>query len=86
MPPTRPLGTEIAPFQITVNALLPGYIRTERLAELGHSEDEITKEIPAGRLGSPEELAALALFLGSGPASYITGQAIACDGGRLKGL
>ncbi len=82
----KTLSNELAPFQITVNALLPGYIRTQRLKELGHSEEEISKEIPLGRLGSPEEFAALALFLGSEAASYITGQAIACDGGKLKGI
>lgn len=82
----KTLSHEAAPFQITVNAILPGYIHTERLAELGHNEEEICKTIPMGRLGLPEELAALALFLSSSSASYITGQAIACDGGKLQGI
>jgi len=82
----KTLSCEVAPFQITVNALLPGYIKTERLAELGHSEEEISKDIPMGRIGDVDEFANLALFLGSSLASYITGQTVACDGGRLRGI
>ena len=82
----KTLSIEAAPFHITVNAILPGYTNTERLAELGHSENELCRDVPMGRLGKPEEFAALALFLGSGPAAYVTGQAIACDGGLLKGV
>lgn len=82
----KTLSHEVAPFQITVNAILPGYTRTERLSELGHSEEEMCRGIPMGRLGTPEEFASLALFLSSEPAAYVTGQAIACDGGILRGL
>lgn len=82
----KSLSQEVAAQGITVNALLPGYTRTERLAELGIAEKDLAKDIPAGRLGEPEEYAALAVFLGSQPASYVTGQAIACDGGLIKGL
>ncbi|MBS0616075.1 MAG: SDR family oxidoreductase [Verrucomicrobia bacterium] len=82
----KTLSQEVAKEGITVNALLPGYTRTERLAELGVAESEIVKNIPAGRLADPQEYAALAAFLGSELAGYITGQAIACDGGLIRGL
>lgn len=82
----KTVSYELAPFNITVNAILPGFTKTKRLVELGINEAEIAKTIPAGRLGTPEEFAALALFLGSNKASYITGQAIACDGGKIKSL
>ncbi len=82
----KSISTEVAPYHITANALLPGYTRTERLKELKVSEEKLLAQIPMGRLGEPEELAALALFLSSTKASYITGQAIACDGGLIKGV
>jgi 3-oxoacyl-[acyl-carrier protein] reductase len=94
----RTLASEVAPDGITVNTLLPGYTRTERVVELsGHiatteqvSVDSVygrwEKEIPMGRLGEPREFAALAAFLASERASYITGQAIAVDGGWIKSL
>lgn len=85
------MSREVAADGVTVNALLPGYTLTERLAELGKgkSPDEffahLTAQIPAGRLARPDELGALAAFLASTQAGYITGQAIACDGGWLRG-
>lgn len=81
----KTISNEAAPHAITVNALLPGYTKTERLAELKVSDEELIRHIPANRLGLPEEYAALALFLASEQAAYITGQAIACDGGLIKG-
>jgi 3-oxoacyl-[acyl-carrier protein] reductase len=80
---TNALSKEVARAGVTVNALMPGYIDTERLAELGIDRDRIAATIPAGRLGTPAELASLATFLASEAAAYVTGQAIACDGGRL---
>ena len=70
---------------VTVNIAAPGYIRTERLAEIGTS-DSITKDIPAGRLGEPEELGALVAFLASERAAYVTGQVVLIDGGRNRAL
>jgi 3-oxoacyl-[acyl-carrier protein] reductase len=81
----KSLSREVASQGITVNAILPGYIRTERLAELGVSQADLEKQVPAGRVGEPAELAALAAFLASERASYVSGQAIACDGARLHG-
>ena len=94
----RTLATEVAPFGITVNNLLPGYTRTERLDELATAAQardgtapadffaRLEREIPARRLGDPRELAALAAFLASERAAYVTGQSIAVDGGWIRGL
>lgn len=93
----RTLANEVAPFNVTVNNLLPGYTRTDRVQELaraaagkgGSNADIVSKwekEIPMGRLGEPRELAALAAFLASERASYITGSSIAVDGGWIRSL
>ena len=93
----RTLANEVAPFNVTVNNLLPGYTRTDRVQELAHaargkagdSIDIISrweKEIPMGRLGEPREFAALAAFLASERASYITGSSIAVDGGWIRSV
>ncbi|CDX13985.1 3-oxoacyl-(acyl-carrier protein) reductase [Mesorhizobium plurifarium] len=68
---------------ITFNALMPGYTLTERLADAKLDLEKVSQAIPARRIGRPEEFAALAAFLASDRASYITGQAVACDGGAL---
>src|SRR3569833_2837048 len=73
----RTAAIELAPHGITVNAVLPGNIFTEGLADMG--EDYIagmTKAIPAGALGKPEDIGHLAAFLATVEAGYITGQAI----------
>ena len=80
------LSRDVAGAGITVNALLPGYTNTDRMAELGVDDATMGPRIPAGRLGQPAEFAALAAFLASGRASYITGQAIAVDGGLLHSI
>jgi 3-oxoacyl-[acyl-carrier protein] reductase len=80
------LSKEVAADQITVNALMPGYTLTERLEELHLDEARLTAQIPARRLGSPQDFAAVAVFLASDPAGYVTGQAIACDGGLLQAI
>jgi 3-oxoacyl-[acyl-carrier protein] reductase len=94
----RSLATEVAPFGITVNNLLPGYTRTERLDELAQASAardgsapsdffaRLEREIPAKRLGEPRELAALAAFLASERAGYVTAQSIAVDGGWIRSL
>jgi 3-oxoacyl-[acyl-carrier protein] reductase len=82
----KSLSFEVAPHGITVNALLPGYTDTERLKELGVPHEKMLSGIPAGRLGKTEEFGALAAFLSSSLAGYITGQAIAADGGALRGI
>jgi 3-oxoacyl-[acyl-carrier protein] reductase len=94
----RTIANEVAPFNITVNNMLPGYTRTERLEQLaasnakakgGSAADALgvwEKQVPMGRVGEPREFAALAAFLASERASYITGQNIAVDGGWIRGL
>ena len=90
----RTLASEAAPFGVTVNNLLPGYTRTERVEQLARGTGAGTgaafakweSEIPMGRLGEPRELAALAAFLASERASYITGSSIAVDGGWIRSL
>jgi 3-oxoacyl-[acyl-carrier protein] reductase len=80
------ISRDVARDGITVNALLPGYINTDRIAELKLDETSVSAAIPAGRLGRPDEFAALAVFLASERASYINGQAIAVDGGLLGSI
>lgn len=75
------VSNEFAPMGITINSLLPGYTETERLTELGADLNVIADSIPAKRLGNTSELGALATFLCSTQAAYITGQAITYDGG-----
>ena len=79
---TKALGKELAPSGITVNCISPGLIDT-KMNSLLTDEDiqELLDDIPAGRMGSPEEVAALAAFLCSENASYITSQVIRIDGG-----
>jgi 3-oxoacyl-[acyl-carrier protein] reductase len=80
------LSKEVAGDQVTVNALMPGYTLTERLEELHLDEAQLAAQIPARRLGRSQDFAAVAAFLASDQAGYITGQAIACDGGLLQSI
>jgi len=94
----RTLANEVARDGITVNNILPGYTRTARVDQLadatasreGTTSDKARAkweaEIPMGRLGEPREFAALAAFLASERASYITGTSITVDGGWTRGL
>ncbi len=76
---TQALAKEIAKRKITVNAVAPGFIETDMTQDL--PLDQISKSIPAGRIGKPEEVAATVLFLCSDEAAYITGQVIGVNGG-----
>jgi 3-oxoacyl-[acyl-carrier protein] reductase len=80
------LSKEVAADGVTVNALMPGYTATERLGELRLDEAALSAQIPARRLGRPQDFAAVAAFLCSDQANYITGQALACDGGLLQSI
>jgi len=80
------LSKEVASDGVTLNALMPGYALTERIVEVGFDQAKLAEQIPAGRLGKPEEIGALAAFLASDSAAYITGQAIAVDGGLLRSI
>ena len=87
------LSEELGTHQITVNNVAPGLILTDRVKEtlqprLGVTEEELlaerAKTIPVGRIGKPEELAALVTFLASPLAAYITGATIPVDGGAVR--
>lgn len=94
----KTLSREVAAQGITVNTILPGYTATERVTDLNRANAEregvepeeiqarLEASIAMGRLAEPEEFAALAAFLASERASYITGAALAVDGGWLRGL
>jgi 3-oxoacyl-[acyl-carrier protein] reductase len=80
----RSAAIELAPFNITVNAVLPGNILTEGVEGLGAEYIARMKSaIPAGRLGSVEDVAYAVLFLASEEAAYISGQTIVVDGGQV---
>ena len=84
---TKVMALSLAPCGIRVNAIGPGSIMTEMLADGdGQSRGRgarILSRTPLGRVGEPREIAAVAAFLASDEASYITGQTIYADGGRL---
>jgi len=94
----KTLATEVAAQGITVNNVLPGATMTDRLRSIiqrkaeaaGTSEQEaearMQAEIPAGRFGAPEEIAAAVGFLAGPTAGYITGVSLAVDGGRISSL
>ena len=76
---TKALAQEVAARSITVNAIAPGFIDTDMTK--GLPVDDLKKMIPTGRFGRPEEVAALAAFLASEEAAYITGEVININGG-----
>lgn len=82
----KSVSIEYAADGITVNTIQPGYINTRRIRENKWDEDKIRAMVPAGRIGEPEEIGDLAAFLCSARASYITGQSIAVDGGKMRSL
>ncbi|QPC95508.1 SDR family oxidoreductase [Mesorhizobium sp. INR15] len=95
---SKTLASEVAGEGVCVNVLVPGRIATERLDELdasaaarqGKSIDEVRTQsratIPMGRYGDVREFAAVATFLCSGQASYITGTVVRCDGGLIRAV
>jgi 3-oxoacyl-[acyl-carrier protein] reductase len=94
----RTLANEVASFGITVNNVLPGYTRTQRVEELAERAAAVDglgpeaimerweSQIPARRIGEPSEFAAAVAFLASERASYITGVSLPVDGGWIKAL
>ncbi len=78
----KSLARELAPRGITVNCIAPGFIETDMTSVLSPQlKESLLKQIPLGRLGTPEDIANAAVFLASSAASYITGQVIEVNGG-----
>jgi 3-oxoacyl-[acyl-carrier protein] reductase len=80
----RTAAMELAPKQITINAVMPGNIITEGLIEMGQKHmDQMAAAVPAGRLGSVADIGHAALFFATDEAGYITGQTLVVDGGQI---
>jgi len=95
---SKTMANELGAYGITVNNVLPGATSTERLGniinnkagktgmDIGEVEEEMIAEIPAGRFGKPEEIAAMVAFLASPAAAYVNGTSIPVDGGRTGSI
>lgn len=82
----KTLATEVAPDGVTVNSLQPGLHLTDRLASLGGDVDALASTVPTRSIGDPDDFGRVAAFLCSDSARFITGSAIALDGGAYGGL
>ncbi len=94
----KTMANELGQYNIRINNVCPGYIRTQRLESLlaGRGEktgqsleeviDDISGDVPLGRPGKPDELADMVVFLSSDRARYVTGVTVQVDGGVVKGL
>ena len=82
---TKELAQEGARFGVTVNAICPGYIASEMVKAIDEQilNTKIIPQIPAGRLGEPEEIARCVVFLASEDAGFITGSTISANGGQF---
>lgn len=83
---TRALAVELAPRNITVNAIAPGFIETDMSEAVRNKAGDIIKKmIPMRRLGQPDDIARVAVFLASSDSAYLTGQVLTVDGGLSLG-
>ncbi len=78
---TKAMAVEFAPYKIRVNSVSPGYILTEAIETSSEYHQQWTSKIPLGRIGKPEELAGLYVYLASAASSYMTGSDVVIDGG-----
>lgn len=82
----KTLATEVAADGVTVNSVLPGFHRTDRLVHLGRDLDAVAAGVPARAIGDPDDFGSVVAFLCSQQAGYVTGTALAVDGGAARGL
>ncbi|MCE2469398.1 MAG: 3-oxoacyl-[acyl-carrier-protein] reductase [Dehalococcoidia bacterium] len=81
---TKTLARELASRNITVNAVAPGFIATRMVESLSpETQSRVLERIPLGRFGTPEDVAAVCVFLASDDAGYVTGQTLGVDGGLV---
>jgi NAD(P)-dependent dehydrogenase (short-subunit alcohol dehydrogenase family) len=80
---TKSWAAEYGPRGVRVNAVSPGPTRTEGTAAMGEALDELAAAGPAGRPGSPEEIAEAIVFLATGRSSFVHGAVLPVDGGRV---
>ena len=83
---TKALANELAPLNINVNAIAPGYMVTDNTAALREDAErnrQISERIPAGRWGTPDDLAGAAVFLASRASDYVNGHVLVVDGGWM---
>jgi 3-oxoacyl-[acyl-carrier protein] reductase len=79
---TKSLAREVARFAITVNAVSPGFVATQLVSDMSEAaRKDVERQVPLGRFGRPEEIAAAVLFLASEHAGYLTGTTLHVDGG-----
>jgi len=78
------LAHDLGPYGVTVNCVSPGWVDTDMTADdlVGEQREEITRQLPLGRIGTPEEIAGPVLFLASDLAAYVTRQNLVVDGGE----
>jgi NAD(P)-dependent dehydrogenase (short-subunit alcohol dehydrogenase family) len=80
---TRSLAAEVARSGVRVNAVAPGFILTDQTADVfvGETGEWVRRQVPAGRLGTPEDVAGMVVYLASDASRYVTGQVLSVDGG-----
>lgn len=83
---TKDLASKLAPYNIQVNAIAPGFFPTKLTKALNHVSEPILAKIPSGRFGSDEDLKGAAIFLGSNASDYVTGHTLVVDGGLSETL